>query len=63
MQQILFWGEARDKLLRQSWLAQFWQDFVGKALVLENPTELEIAWQDFVGKALLLVNPTELEIV
>ena len=29
-------------LLCQSRLAQFWQDFVGKALVLVNPTELEI---------------------
>ena len=33
------------------------QGFVGKALVLVNPTELEIIWQDFVGKALVLVNP------
>ena len=28
----------------------------GKALVLLNPTELEIFWQDFVWKALDLVN-------
>ena len=59
---FLFSGEARDILLRQSKLAQFWQDFAAKALVLVNPTELEIFWQDFVAKVLVLVNPTEVEI-
>ena len=38
----LFAGEARDILLRQSRLAQFWQDFVGKALVFATATEAEI---------------------
>ena len=35
---------------------------MAKALVLVNPTELEILWPDFAAKALVLVNPTELEI-
>ena len=33
-----------------------------KALVLVNPTELEIFWPHLGAKALVLVNPTELEI-
>ena len=41
----------------QSRLAQFRPDFVGKALVLVNPTELEIFWPGFIGKALVLINP------
>ena len=49
-------------LLRQSRLAQFWQDFRAKALLLVILTELEIFWQDFRAKALLLVIPAELEI-
>ena len=43
-------------------LAKFYRDFLAKALVLVNPTELEIFYQDFLAKALLLVNPTVLEI-
>ena len=39
-----------------------WKKFVGKALVLKDPTELEIFYQDFVGNALVLVNPTKLKI-
>ena len=38
----LFSGEARDILLRQSRLAQFLQHLAAKALLLVNPTELEI---------------------
>ena len=56
-----FSGKARDILLRQSRLAQFWQHFCAKALLLVIPTELEIFWQHFCAKALLLVIPTELE--
>jgi hypothetical protein len=43
-------------------LAQFWQDFLAKALVLVNPKVLEIIWQNLLAKALVLVNPTILEI-
>ena len=60
---LLFSGEAWDILLRQSRLAQFWQHFHAKALLLviptelkilwQDPTELEIFWQDFHAKALL----------
>ena len=32
----------------------FYQDFIGKALVLVIPTEAEIFYQDFVAKALEL---------
>ena len=58
----LFSGEARDILLRQSRLAQFYRHLVAKALVLVNPTVLEIFYRHLVAKALVLVNPTELEI-
>ena len=44
--------------LRQSRLAQFYQDFAAKATVLVITTELEIFYQDFAAKALLLVPPT-----
>ena len=40
----------------------FYQDFYAKALVLVNPTLLEIFQRDLVAKALVLVNPTVLEI-
>ena len=36
--------------------------FLGEALVLVNPTVVELFYQDLVAKALLLVTPTELEI-
>ena len=55
-------GEARDILLRQSRLAQFYQDLAAKALLLVPPTELEIFCQDLAAKALILVSLTELEI-
>ena len=59
---ILFTGEARDILLRQSRLAQLWQDSYAKASVLVIPTVLKIFWQDFFAKASILVIPTLLEI-
>ena len=59
---VYFSGEARDILLRQSRLAQFYRKIVAKALLLVPPTELEIFYHDFVAKALLLVPPTELDI-
>jgi hypothetical protein len=49
-------------LLQQSRLAQLYRDFHAKALVLVNPTELEIFYRDLLAKSLLLVNPTVLEI-
>ena len=52
----LFSGEARDILLRQSRLAHFQRHLVAKALVLVNPTVLEIFQRDLVAKALVLVN-------
>ena len=58
----LFPGKARDILLRQSRLAHFQPHLVAKALVLVNPTVLEIFQPDLVAKALVLVNPTVLEI-
>ena len=58
----LFSGEAQDILLRQSRLAQFYQDFAAKATVLVITTELEYIFQDFAAYAPLLVPPTELEI-
>ena len=55
-------GEARDILLRQSRLAQYYQEFCRKALLLVIPTVLEIFYQYLSRKALLLVIPTVLEI-
>ena len=43
-------------------LAQFYQHFCSKALILVNPTVLEIFYRHFCAKALVLVNPTVLEI-
>ena len=57
-----FLGKARDELLRLSRLSQFYSDLLAKALLLVNPTELEIFYSDLLAKVLLLVNPTELEI-
>ena len=51
-----------DILLRQSRLAQFYQDLLAKALLLVNATVVEIFYQDLLAKALLLVNPTVGEI-
>ena len=45
-----FSGKARDILLRQSRIAQFYQDLGAKALLLVPPTELEIFYQDFAAK-------------
>ena len=59
---LLFSGKVRDMLLWQSRLGQFYQGFVQKALLLVNPTVLEIFYQGSVRKALLLVNQTVLEI-
>ena len=56
-----FSGESRDILIKQSRLAQFWQDLWGKTLVLVNPTDLEIFWQDLLRKVLVLANTTELK--
>ena len=60
---LLFSGEARDIMLRQSRLAQFCSDLAAKALLLVPPTELEIFYSDLAAKALLLVIPTVLEII
>ena len=49
-------------MLRQSRLAQFYQDLLGKALVFATATEAEIFYQDFVGKALVFATATVLEI-
>ena len=46
--EILLSGEARDILLRLSRLAQFYQGFVRKAVLLVIPTVLEIFYQGFV---------------
>ena len=50
-------------LLWRSRLVQIRQYLVAKALVLANPTELEIFWPYLEAKVLVLLNPTELEIL
>ena len=59
---LLFLGESRDILLQQSRLAQFYRDFLAKALILVHSTELEIFYRDLTAKALILVPATVLEI-
>ena len=57
-----FDGEAgRELLLRQSRLAQFYQDFSAEAVILVNPVVVEIFYQ-FSVEAVILVNPTLVEI-
>ena len=57
---LLFSGEARDILLRQSRLAQFYQLSVRKVTVLVIPTVLELFYQELATLATVLVIPTVL---
>ena len=57
-----FDGEAdRELLLRQSRLAQFYQDFSADAVILVNPAAVEIFYQ-FLAEAVILVDPTVVDI-